>query len=92
MLDNTTLHLEPATNDKASKTLNRIKDILCELLNLEFIEDDVSQDMYPEWDSIAYLNIISALEDEFGVQISEKNINNFDSIPKIIREIKHASE
>ena len=69
--------------------INRVKSILCEVLNLNSIEDNASTSMYTEWDSMAYLSIISLLEDEFGLCISEDNIDNFDSIPNIVKVIQN---
>ena len=70
----------------------KIKTILCEILNLDNLDDNASNEMYPEWDSMAYLGIIAALEDEFGVCINEDNIDQFDSIPNIIKIIKDAAD
>ena len=72
--------------------MEKVKVILCEKLIIENIEDTASRDLYSEWDSLTYLGIISALEDEFDIQVSEQNINNFDSIPNIIKIIEHASK
>ena len=67
--------------------IDRIKTILSDELNLETVGDDAKQEHYPEWDSLAYLGIIAALEKEFGIQITPENINNFNSISNIEKEI-----
>ena len=64
--------------------LKKIKEIVCEVLNIDEIDDNAKQEDYIEWDSMAYLSIISELEDQFNVDISSKNINNFDSIENIL--------
>ena len=64
--------------------LKKIKEIVCEVLNIDEIGDNAKQEDYIEWDSLAYLSIISELEDQFNVDISSKNINNFDSIQNIL--------
>ena len=69
------------------KLLVRIKKILSEILGVDNIPDDASQDDYTEWDSMAYLSVVAQLESEFGIEISEKNINNFGSVPDIFKEI-----
>ncbi len=66
---------------------DRIKAILLDELKLETVSDDAKQEHYTEWDSLAYLGIIGALEEEFGIQITPENINNFNSIPNIVKEI-----
>ena len=74
---------------KKKELINRVKSILCEVLNLDSIDDNATTTMYAEWDSMAYLSIISLLEDEFGICISEDNIDNFDSISNIIKAIQN---
>lgn len=70
----------------------RVKTILREILNLEIIKENASQDMYPEWDSMTYLSILSSLEDEFALSITEANINSFDSLPHIVAQIQEAQK
>ena len=64
--------------------LKKIKEIVCEVLNIDEIDDIAKQEDYIEWDSLAYLSIISEIEDQLNVDISSKNINNFDSIQNIL--------
>ena len=72
----------------SEKLLDRIKKILSEILGSDDIPVDASQNDFTEWDSLAYLSVVAQLESEFGIEISEKNINNFGSIPDIIKEIE----
>tara|TARA_B100001057_G_scaffold446114_1_gene484378 strand:+ start:10751 stop:10981 length:231 start_codon:yes stop_codon:yes gene_type:complete len=41
------------------------------------------------WDSLAYMSIVSMVEKEFRIEISFKNIKNFDSVKSIINIIKN---
>ena len=70
-----------------SNKLNKIKEIICEVLNIDEIDDNAKQEDYIEWDSLAYLSIISELEDQFNIDISSKNINNFGSVQNILTNI-----
>ena len=54
------------------------------------IEDGARQEDYSEWDSLTYLRILSVLEDEFALQITSENINKFNSITNIVKEIESA--
>ena len=67
--------------------LKKIKEIICEVLNIDEIDDYANQEDHIEWDSLAYLSIISELEDQFNISISSKNINNFDSVQNILTNI-----
>ena len=70
-----------------SNELIKIKEIICRVLNIDEIDDSAEQEDYIEWDSLAYLSIISELEDKFNINISSKNINNFDSVQNILINI-----
>ena len=67
----------------------RVKEILIDILNLDFIDDNACQEDYAEWDSMAYLSIVAAIEDEFGIAINGTNINKFNTIPNILKEMNH---
>jgi len=83
-------YLIVSLNNKMKEDLNKlkkIKEIICEVLNIDEIDDSAKQEDYIEWDSLAYLSIISELEDQFNIDISSKNINNFDSVQNILTNI-----
>ena len=68
----------------------RVRLIVAETLNLtiEEVPPDAVQENFSEWDSMAYLTVLSIIEDEFGISISEENIDKFGGVPQIIDEIK----
>jgi acyl carrier protein len=70
--------------------IDKVKSILLNELNLDMIEDGARQEDYSEWDSLTYLRILSVLEDEFALQITSENINKFNSITNIVKEIESA--
>ena len=55
-----------------SNELIKIKEIICRVLNIDEIDDSAEQEDYIEWDSLAYLSIISELEVQFNINISSK--------------------
>jgi len=69
--------------------LHHIQLIIAEALNvtIEKVPPDATQENFPDWDSMAYLTILSSIEDEFEISVSQENIDNFGSIPQIIDEI-----
>ncbi|MDC1418103.1 acyl carrier protein [Candidatus Thioglobus sp.] len=70
--------------------LHHIQSIIAEALNvtIEKVSPEASQENFSEWDSMAYLTILSCVEDEFEISVSQENIDNFGSIPQIIDEIE----
>ena len=61
-----------------SNKLKKIKEIICEVLNIDEIDDNAKQEDHIEWDSLAYLSIISELEDQFNISISSKSSNSIN--------------
>ena len=76
---------------KKDKISKKIVKLVSEILNIKNLSYDASQQNTKEWDSLAYLSIVDKLEKQFGVKINSKNINNFSSIEKIVKEIKSKS-
>lgn len=57
---------------------SRIKQVMCAVLEVpeEVISDDSSIDTIDNWDSLRHLNLILALEDEFGISIPDEEVGN----------------
>ena len=66
----------------------QVKELVQAELNLAKISDVACQQDHAEWDSLSYLRILSALESAFKIEVSSQNINSFNSIPNIVREIE----
>ena len=52
------------------------------------IPSNVSRENFLQWDSLAHMNLILALEDEFGVEFSDEEISSVASLETIIGLIK----
>ncbi|MDP7622423.1 MAG: phosphopantetheine-binding protein [SAR324 cluster bacterium] len=72
-----------------SETEQKVITLVSTALNVNSINLQSSQENTSEWDSLAYLSVISAMEEEFEIEISEKNINNFGSVKNILNEVNH---
>ena len=72
-----------------SETEQKVITLVSTALNVNSINLQSSQENTSEWDSLAYLSVISVMEDEFEIEITEKNINNFGSVKNILNEINH---
>lgn len=71
---------------------DRIKQVMSVVFEipLQEINDDVSTDNLDNWDSLRHLNLILALEEEFGVSIPDEevgNLVNFKLIELTINEL-----
>ena len=72
---------------KYTKTEEKVIAIVSNTLNGKSIDLQSSQENTSEWDSLAYLSVVCALEEEFAIEISEENISCFGSIKEILNEI-----
>jgi citrate synthase len=67
--------LFPSVADLISQTLG----VLREQITSDFAYGDV-----PEWDSMGHMNLMLALEEKYGIQITADTITNLVNIPAII--------
>jgi len=59
-------------------TDERIKEVMSTVFDMKpgDIDDNASPDSIENWDSLHYMNLVIALEEEFGVTFSEDDISN----------------
>lgn len=66
----------------------KVENLILEVLNIETLPINASTENIEEWDSLAYLSIVSKLEKKFKLKIYQENINKFNSIKNIVKEIE----
>ena len=66
---------------------NRVYRLVSDVLGVEVgaINDDSSPDTIASWDSVTHINLILALEDEFGVSLSDEDVMEMLSVGLIQR-------
>jgi acyl carrier protein len=67
------------------KTEDTLKDVMATVLGIaaDSITDDTSMDTVEAWDSIKHMNLVLAIEEEFGVSIPDEDAANITSYPLI---------
>ncbi len=65
--------------------IQQIKEVLSAVIDvpLEEIMDDASMDDFEAWDSLAQMNLVIALEEEFETTIPDDEVGTILSIPLI---------
>lgn len=65
--------------------MDKIKKIFCEALSVQESEvnDETSYNSFAPWDSLKHLELISKLEEEYGVEIKMDDIIAMESLGKI---------
>ena len=64
---------------------SKLREILANTLDIEpeELDDNASQENMPEWDSFAHMAIVSALEEEFKIDLTLEEIMEMHSFQKI---------
>tara|TARA_Y100001970_G_scaffold49728_1_gene63002 strand:+ start:4223 stop:4465 length:243 start_codon:yes stop_codon:yes gene_type:complete len=76
-------------NHKNEEELTQsIIDIVQEATRSNKVNKNSSTENLSEWDSLAYMSIISEIEIEYEVEITEDNIEDFDSVSSIVKIIQ----
>lgn len=72
-------------------TLERIEQVVRSLLNDEDIElnDESTAADVPGWDSLANVNILFGVEEEFGVQLAD-GLSGFETVGDLARGVDDA--
>lgn len=58
--------------------------ILEDILQQNDITEKSMQEDIPEWDSMAYMTIISVVESKYDIEITQDNIGGFYSVQSIV--------
>ena len=80
--------LAPYQLMKNHEISKKVETLLLEVLNIETLPINASTENIDEWDSLAYLSIVSKLEKKFKLKIYQENIDKFNSIKNIVKEIE----
>ena len=64
---------------------DKVKEILMNLFDLEFVDETCSQETCEKWDSMGQLNLVVELETEFDITLEPEEIGEMKSYGDIIR-------
>ncbi len=69
---------------------NRIKKVMSNVfnINVDSINNESSPDNIENWDSLKHMNLIVALEEEFGIEFDDNDIENLLNFQLINLTIK----
>ena len=51
-------------------------------INLNDISDELTYQSIPQWDSVAHMTLIAAVEDEYGIMLDTDDIIDMSSVGK----------
>ena len=71
----------------------RIREIICDQLDLEedkvTMDSDIMEDF--EADSLDIVDLVMSIEDEFGLEVPDDQIENFRTVGDVVRYIEENS-
>ena len=64
----------------------KLKNVVATVLNVDGsrIDANASSDTIESWDSLRHMNLVLALEDEFGVSLPDEDAANATSYPLLV--------
>lgn len=65
---------------------DKLKEVVATVLNVDVsrINANASSDTIDSWDSLRHMNLVLALEDEFGVSLPDEEAANATSYPLLV--------
>lgn len=72
--------------------MDKIYEILSNILELPVNENtDISMQNCPQWTSLAHIDIIMSVEEEFGIMFAQEDLPHLTSQTKIMQKVKELS-
>jgi len=74
--------------------LDKIRAVLAGVFNVEISDVSVELEFgdLPQWDSMGHMDVMMALEEEFGIEINAETISALTSIALITEHINHKND
>lgn len=69
---------------------DKIKDAFREAMDNDDLEIELTDTFrdYEDWDSLAYLSMIAALDEEFGVEIENEEFEKLETVQDLLDAVK----
>ena len=71
--------------------MKKVEEIFRDIFDDEdiIITEETTADDIEDWDSLAYINIIVALKEEFGIDFSMEEVSKYKSVGELVKAIKN---
>ena len=79
-------------NHENDEILENVIAIVKQATRSEDVDKSSSIENFPKWDSLAYMSVVGEVEIKFGIEITELNINDFNSIEAIVDIVKNQKQ
>ncbi len=68
--------------------IKKLSDIFIDTLDVTKFELSITMDEIPEWDSLKHLQLLSSIEETFGIEIQFEDALEMISVKSIMSKIK----
>lgn len=65
----------------------RFDKILMEVFQLEAVDESMTRENTPKWDSLVHLTLVTAIEDEFDIMLDTEDILNLNSYQEGLKTV-----
>jgi acyl carrier protein len=72
------------------KIYNRLEEVFTDVFDLDDVDldDDTTADDIDEWDSLEHINLIEAVEKEFGMKFKMGEVSTMKNVGEMVKIIK----
>ena len=68
--------------------IKKLSDVFNQILGIREFELSITMDEIPEWDSLKHIQLLSSIEDAFGIEIQFEDALEMISVKSIMSKIK----
>jgi len=79
-------------DEEIKKMLKKIFANIFENVKEEDVIFDGEHEEFDEWDSLTHMNLVSALEEHFGISFNVDDISEMESVTKVFSTVKRFLE
>jgi len=72
--------------------MNSLSQQLAEIFEVDSINENLNFTDYDEWDSLAALSILAILDSDYGLNLTQKQLEDFPTIRKFIEFVNNHSK
>jgi acyl carrier protein len=67
----------------------QLETIFKKVMNTNEFRNDFSMDSLPKWDSLKHVELLTEIEEQFGIDIDMQDIMKMTSVPAIVQVLKN---
>ena len=75
-------------NEKRNQIREKLAPIIKNIFEIDEFRDDISMENTPEWDSLAHLRLLAAIEDAFEIELDFEDMVRMTTVQAIVQTLR----